>query len=74
MPDNSNIEIEFDEETGDYYIAWTPTVISLGATKDEALADLREAAHLFVDTMVDLKQRGIGGRCYRWLRCAKRYH
>ena len=55
MPDTSDIEIEFDEETRDYYIVWSPTVISLGKTKDEALEDLREAAHLFVDTMVDLK-------------------
>ena len=45
MPGTSDIEIEFDEETRDYYIVWTPTVISLGKTKDEVLEDLREAAH-----------------------------
>ena len=55
MPGTSNIEIEFDEETRDYYIVREPIVISLGKTKDEALEDLREAAHLFIDTMVDLK-------------------
>ena len=59
MPSTSDIEIEFDGETQDYYIVWEPVVISLGKTKGEALEDLREAAHLFVDTLVDLKLKGI---------------
>ena len=55
MPSNNNIEIEFDEEAQNYYISWEPMVISLGKTKEEALEDLREAAHFDVDTLIDLK-------------------
>jgi len=56
---NHDIEIEFDEETQNYYIIWQPIVVSLGKTKDEALEDLREAAHFGVDTMIDLKLRSV---------------
>ena len=55
MPSTNNIEIEFDEEAQNYYISWEPMVISLGKTKEEALEDLREAAHFDVDTLIDLK-------------------
>ena len=55
MPSTNNIEIEFDEEAQNYYISWEPMVISLGKTKEEALEDLREAAHFGVDTLIDLK-------------------
>lgn len=55
MPRTNEIEIEFDEETQDYYIIWEPVVISLGKTKEEALEDLREAARHGVDTLIDLK-------------------
>jgi len=54
-----NIEIEFDEETQDYYIIWKPVVIGLGKTKANALQDLREAAHFGVDTLIDLKLKDI---------------
>jgi len=60
VPSSSDIEIEFDRETEDYYIVWEPAVISSGKTKEEALEDLREAAHFGVDTFVDLKLRDIG--------------
>lgn len=68
MPSSSDIEIEFNQETKDYYIVCEPTVISSGKTKEEALEDLREAAHFGVDTFVDLKLRDIreGGDTDGW--------
>ena len=54
-----DVEIKFDEETQNYYIFWEPMVISLGKTKQEALEDLREAAHFDVDTLIDLKLKDI---------------
>ena len=41
MPSSSDIEIEFGQETKDYYIVWEPIVISSDKTKEEALEDLR---------------------------------
>jgi len=57
---NNDIEVEFDDETRNYYIVWEPIVISLGKTKQEALEDLRQAAHSGVDTLIDLKLKDIG--------------
>ncbi len=59
MPSTNDIEIEFDEESQNYYICWQPIVISLGKTKYETLDDLREAAHLGIDTLIDLKLTDI---------------
>ena len=59
MPSSSDIEIEFDREIEDYYVVCEATVISSGKTKEEALEDLREAAHFGVDTFVDLKLREV---------------
>jgi predicted RNase H-like HicB family nuclease len=59
VPGINSVEIEFDEETQNYYICWEAIVISLGKTKREALDDFREAAHYAVDTLIDLKQRDI---------------
>jgi len=59
VPSTTSIEIEFDEETQDYYIVWEPLVISSGNTRQESLEDLREAAHFAVDTLTDLKLRDI---------------
>ncbi len=55
----NDINLEFDNETGEYYIIWKPLVISMGKTKDEALEDLREAAHFGVDSLIDLKLANI---------------
>ena len=55
----SDIEIEFDRETGSYFIIWEPPVIGLGGTEGEALEDLRGAAHLGIDTFIDLKIKNI---------------
>jgi len=57
---NNDIELEFDEETRNYYIVWEPIVISLGKTKQGALEDLRQAAHSGLDTLIDLKLEDIG--------------
>ena len=59
MPSTNNIEIGFDEETQNYYISWELRVISLGKTEEEALENLREAGHLGVDTLIDLKLKII---------------
>ena len=56
----NDINLEFDRETGEYYIIWEPIVIGMGKTKHEALKDLRTAAHSGVDTLIDLKLKDIG--------------
>lgn len=53
MSRNHDIEIEFDEKNQSYYIIWQPIIVSLGKTRQEALEDLRTAAHFGVDTMID---------------------
>jgi predicted RNase H-like HicB family nuclease len=55
----NSINLEFDKESGEYYVVWEPLVIGTGKTKDEALQDLREAAHFGVDTMIDRKLQNI---------------
>ena len=55
MPRKPDIEVGFDEQSRDYYAVWDRVAIGLGRTRREALEDLREAAHLGVDTLVDLK-------------------
>jgi orotidine-5'-phosphate decarboxylase len=56
----NDINLEFDRESGEYYIIWKPLVIGMGKTRGKALEDLREAAHFGVDTLVDLKLKDIG--------------
>jgi predicted RNase H-like HicB family nuclease len=55
----NDIKLEFDKESGDYYIVWEPVVVSAGATARQALEELREAAHLGVDTLIDQKLQNI---------------
>lgn len=55
----NSIDLEFDKESGEYYIVWEPVVIATGKTADEALQDLKEAAHFGVDTMIDRKLENI---------------
>lgn len=50
-----DIEVGFDEQSRDYCAVWDPVAIGLGRTRREALEDLREAAHLGVDALIDLK-------------------
>jgi len=60
MPSNNDeIRIEFDGVTRHYYIVWELSVTSSGETKEEALEDLREAAHFGVDNLIDQKLRDI---------------
>jgi predicted RNase H-like HicB family nuclease len=57
---NCDVEIEYDEETQDYYVVWEPPVaIGSGKTKSEALLDLQQAAHCGVDTVIELKFKDI---------------
>jgi predicted RNase H-like HicB family nuclease len=55
----NDINLEFDKESGEYYIVWEPVVISAGRTEREALEELRGAAHLGVDTIIDRKLQKI---------------
>ena len=51
---NHEIEIEFDDDTQKYLVTWKlPIAIGTGKTEAEALQDLREAAHLYVDTLIE---------------------
>jgi len=56
---SNSIDLEFDKKSGEYFIVWEPLVIGAGKTGDEALQDLREAAHFGVDTMIDRKLKDI---------------
>jgi hypothetical protein len=56
----NNIEIEFDEDSRDYYIIWKPIIISSGKTRHGSLADLRQTAHFAVDALIDRKLKDIG--------------
>ena len=60
MPSNNGeIKIELNRVTQHYYIVWELSVIGLGMAKQEALEDLREAAHFGVDSLIDQKLRNI---------------
>jgi predicted RNase H-like HicB family nuclease len=55
------IIIAYDDDSQSYYCIWRPlTSVGLGRTEAEALDDLRAAAHLGIETIVDLKLREIG--------------
>ncbi len=59
MPDNE-IDIEFDEESGNFYVVWRPfTAVGMGETAREALEDLKQAAHFGIETAVDMKMSEI---------------
>jgi len=55
----NDINFEYDEKSGEYYIVWEPVVVCAGKTERQALEDLRGAAHLGVDTLIDLKLANI---------------
>ena len=55
----NDINLDYDKESGDYYIVWEPVVVSAGSTERQALEELRGAAHLGVDTFIDLKLKHI---------------
>jgi hypothetical protein len=57
----NEIMIAYDDDSQSYYCIWRPlTSVGLGRTEAEALDDLRAAAHLGIETIVDLKLREIG--------------
>ena len=61
MP-GQEIQIEYDEENHDCHVVWeSGKAIGLGMTHREALEDLREAAHFYIDTTIDLKLQEING-------------
>jgi predicted RNase H-like HicB family nuclease len=51
----NDINLEYDNETGEYYVIWSPLVIAAGKTITKALEDLRKTAHFSTDTLIDLK-------------------
>ncbi len=55
----NDINLEYDQESGEYYIVWEPVILSAGKTERQALEELRGAAHLGVDTLIDLKLKNI---------------
>ena len=59
MSRKNDIDINFDEESQDYYVIWEPLFVSAGKTRHEALEDLRQAAHFGVDNFIDLKLKGF---------------
>ena len=57
---NGGIEIRFDDVSGDYYIIWElPRAIGLGGTEVAALHDLRQAAHLCIDLLIEQKLKEV---------------
>ena len=51
--ENRDIQINYDTVSHSYYIVWQPmVVISAGPTIEEALKDLKEAAHFGIDTFL----------------------
>ena len=56
---SNDIRLEYDQESGDYYIVWEPVVVSAGKTARQALEELRGAAHSGVNTLIDQKLEKI---------------
>jgi hypothetical protein len=55
----NRIDLEFDKESGEYYIVWEPVIIGAGKTAGEALEDLRAAGHFGVDALINCKLQNI---------------
>lgn len=54
------IQIEYDEEDRKCYaMLESGKAIGLGTTRGEALEDLKEATHFYIDTMIELKLREL---------------
>jgi hypothetical protein len=53
------IDLEFDKESGEYYVVWEPVIIGAGKTAGDALEDLRAAGHFSVDTLINRKLQNI---------------
>jgi orotidine-5'-phosphate decarboxylase len=59
MSRRNEIDVKFDEASQGYYAVWEPIVIGAGKTRQEALKDLKEAAHFGADIFIDLKLQDI---------------
>jgi hypothetical protein len=55
----NSIDLEFDRESGEYYIVWEPVIIGAGKTAGQALEDLRAAGHFGVDALIDRELQNI---------------
>jgi hypothetical protein len=55
----NSIDLEFDKESGGYYVVWEPVIIGAGRTAGEALEDLRAAGHFGVDALINRKLQNI---------------
>jgi hypothetical protein len=55
----SAVEMGLDNETGECCVTWRPVSVGVGGTGREALEDLRAAAHLGVDLLIDIKLKDI---------------
>lgn len=50
MPAATDIILEFDEETREYFAIWEPVIIGMGKTEQAAVQDLMAAAELLIDS------------------------
>lgn len=50
-----DIIVECDTDTMDYCSVWQPVVVGAGKTEQEALEDLRTAAHFSIDKLIELR-------------------
>jgi predicted RNase H-like HicB family nuclease len=55
MSGSHHIEIEYDHQSGEYYITWKPpVVIGCGKTREKALKEVKRIARFTIDTMCNL--------------------
>ena len=60
MCKDQKIQIMFDYESNDYYIIYQPpATISSGRTKIEALQDLKDIVHIYIDSLINKKLKEI---------------
>ena len=60
LPSNK-IRTEYDDDSQGYYFIWQPlTTIGMGRTEQEALEDLRAAAHFGIEVVINSKLKEIG--------------
>lgn len=50
MPLTTDILLEFDEETREYFAVWEPVIIGMGKTEHEAIQDMMAAADMLLDS------------------------
>jgi predicted RNase H-like HicB family nuclease len=58
----NDINLEYDRETGEYFVIWRPIVIAAGKTIAKALEDLRKTTHFSTNMLIDLKLKETGVR------------